>query len=162
MGSKSNCTFLFKRGLKMIQSVKQKSVAIPEQKLEKTKKIFQNYPVDVVYLFGSQLNKKNLHPESDYDFAILFSKTAKTSERSLLRGEMMDKLFAIFGLDKTQVVDLEKSPLLLQFEAIQPCEIIFCRNEKRRIEFETKTSRRYHDQLPYFQRDYKQLTGSKT
>jgi len=131
---------------------------LDEERFSRAQAIFKKAPVDVAYLFGSQLESEKRRANSDYDFAVLFSNETPESERGFIRGELIDRLFSIFGRDQVDVIDLETVPLSLQFTAIQPCHVILCRNEQRRVQFETDIARRYHDHKPYFDRALKFLT----
>ena len=133
---------------------------VESQKIKHARNVFEQYPVDLVYFFGSRLHQSDLHGESDFDFAVLFSEDCPVDRRTTLRGEMMDQLFSIFGKDNVDIIDLERVPLSLRFQAIQPCEVILCANEPRRVHFETKTTREFHDVKPSLDRELKHLAGS--
>ncbi|MCF8023717.1 MAG: nucleotidyltransferase domain-containing protein [Clostridiales bacterium] len=133
------------------------------KKYRQARQVFENYPVEVVYLFGSRTDPARVYAGSDYDFAVLFAPETPEANRNILRGEMMDKLFGIFGRDNAEVIDLNEVPLALQFEVIQACQVMLCENEERRIEFEIQVARRYQDQTPFFRREsYRSLVEEKS
>lgn len=122
--------------------------------LEKIKDVFKKAPVEVVYLFGSHQKGGYVTPLSDYDFAVLAGEHLSKGERLDLMGNLMDKLSPICGYDKADVVTLEDSPLELKFNAIGG-EILLDKDPARRVEFETDTMRRYHDQKYFFDKEFK-------
>jgi len=121
-------------------------------RLSRLKSLFSRLPVDVVYLYGS-VAEGNADKFSDFDFGILFDQGLSAKKRFDLRLELFGKIARCLGVDedKIDVVDLQAVPLLLQFNAI--CgKIIYCRNEARRVIFETYVMSRYHDEHYYYDR----------
>ena len=81
--------------------------------------ITQHVSVDAVYLYGSRA-KGDVHTESDWDFAVLYSDyihdlLERVSRPQLLEAELQRK-FKVYN--KISVVDLEQVPLALQYNII--------------------------------------------
>ena len=112
-------------------------------------KLYKKLPIDSVYLYGSVAYGKS-DKFSDYDFAILFSNQLTKKKRF----ELKLKLFALIAKelgeneDNIDVVDLLDVPTLLQFNAISG-KLIHCKDEIRRVEFESYVMSRYHDEHYY-------------
>lgn len=116
------------------------------------KSLFSGLPIDVVYLYGSVAEGK-ADRLSDFDFGLLFAKGLSAKKRFNLRLELFGKIGKCLGIDEDNidVIDLQEVPLLLQFNTI--CgKIIYCRNEERRVVFETYVMGRYHDEHYYYER----------
>lgn len=104
-------------------------------------------PVEIVYLFGSQ-STGNANPESDYDFGVLFT----PDTNSIIRFDLVTKLTADLSdilHQKTDVVDLEQSPIRFKYESIKPRQDIFVRRTGIRDDFEYRILRDYYDEI-YF------------
>ena len=70
-----------------------------QRKIRQLKKYFLCQPVDLVYLFGSQAEKRATEL-SDFDFGILFQKGLSKAKRLDLRLEMMVRLGQILPQKK--------------------------------------------------------------
>lgn len=123
------------------------------------KSLFLNFPIDVVYLYGPRSEGRS-DRLSDFDFGILFTKALSSKKRFSLQFELFGKIGRKLrvGEDKIDIVDLQKAPLLLQFSAISG-KIIYCKNEERRVGFETYVMARYHDEHYYYDRDLLEVMG---
>lgn len=115
--------------------------------------LFRSLPIDVVYLYGSRSDGKN-DQLSDYDFGILFSEGLSDKKRFDLRLQLFGDIAKVINNvyeDNIDVVDLDKVPVLLQFNIISG-KAIYCRNGERRIIFETYVMARYNDEHYYYDR----------
>ena len=117
---------------------------LPEEKLEKL-------GVAGIYLFGSQATGK-IHPGSDYDFGVVFSEDISKKDRFDKRLEYMGRLGKIVGSDHVEVIDLNQSPVFLQYSVISPRKDIYIKDEKNRIAFEHTTLSNYFDRFFYLRR----------
>lgn len=114
--------------------------------------LFRKLPVDIVYLYGSFASGRK-DSLSDYDLGILFSEELAEKKRFDLRLQLFGNIAKRISTveDNIDVVDLAEVPLLLQFNVI--CgKLIYNRNEKRRIAFESYVMARYHDEHYYYDR----------
>lgn len=122
------------------------------------KAIFQKYPVESAYLFGSRslkgvgpcTRRYRAGPGSDIDIGVYVSERAKN--RLDLRLRIIGELKRALKNERIDLVILNDAPLLLKFKAIQPARIIFSKNEKRRVEFEFRVMSLYYDQEYYYHR----------
>lgn len=116
--------------------------------------IFKQYPVRFAYLFGSQA-KKETTPLSDVDIAVFLDEDLTDKQQFDVRLELIGKLSKIYQVKKIDVVVLNNCSLLLSFNVVVAGELLYCIDEKRRIEFESKIMSLYFDQQYYYQRHAK-------
>jgi uncharacterized protein len=105
--------------------------------------IFKKHKVKFAYLFGSRV-KGTAAEESDYDVAALF----KELKDPLALVETMDlsaDLRAFFPA-KLDLVGLNFAPLLLKYEVVAHNQLLYCEDEKERIDFEVRTTKMYLDE----------------
>ena len=105
------------------------------------KKIFQRYPVQAAYLFGSQATGKATKL-SDYDFAVLLDKKVKENKYSKYQLEIISELLRIVKTDHLDLVVLNDSkiPLFLKYNVIKEGKVIYeknktAENERKNSEF---------------------------
>ena len=120
-------------------------------KIKSINSYFTHEPVAVVYLFGSQATGK-IHPKSDYDFGVVFLENINKKDRFNKRLEYMGFLGKIVGNDNVEVIDLNQSPVFLQYSAIAPRNDINIKEDKDRIAFEHRTLSNYFDRFYYLRR----------
>lgn len=110
------------------------------------KQIFQKFNVKLAYLFGSQA-KGNPAPESDFDIAVLFKKPPSDSlalrETMNLSSDLSEYLPA-----KIDIVSLHYAPLLLKYEIVAHHQVLYCEDERDRINFEVAVIKEYIDEEP--------------
>ncbi len=108
--------------------------------------IFRKHKVKLAYLFGSQA-KGNSAPESDFDIAVLFEEPPSDS---LALRETMDLSSDLYGYfpAKIDIVSLHYAPLLLKYEVVAHNRILYCEDEKERINFEVSVIKEYVDEEP--------------
>lgn len=124
---------------------------IPSHKMNQIKAFFSTEPIGAVYLFGSQASGKT-HPNSDYDFGVLFKSNIDKKMRFNKRLEYIGKLGKLLSHDKIDVVDLDSAPIQLQYFALAPRKDIIAKNDTQRINFEHRVMSNYFDRLPYIRR----------
>jgi len=118
--------------------------AVPFVPFEKAKKILSGYAeIELAYLFGSAA-RGGLQRESDIDIGILLQRDFDAESAFSLRLELMNQLQKIFER-ATEVVILNKAPLLLQYEAIKYHKPIYVKDERVRLSYESKVRRMYFD-----------------
>jgi len=112
--------------------------------------IFEGTPVVFAYLYGSYA-KEQPHPFSDLDIGIfvegLDTKACLNLELSLaLRfDEKLDNAV------QSEVRVLNHLSLVVKGRILGDAEVIYSRNEDKRIDFETQVRRAYFDFLPVIQ-----------
>ena len=110
--------------------------------LEALRKIFKSEEkISVAYLFGSHAKKLNT-PVSDIDIAVLLSETPKNLFEYYLY--LVNKLSGIVGDDLDLIILNTASPML-KHQIIKYGKIIYTRNEKERIMFESRAESEYLD-----------------
>ena len=129
-----------------------KSNKFNKQEIKKTlSAFFQNRDeVLVAYLFGSVAEDKQ-NKLSDLDIAVLVEtdKLDKLDEQPF--GYQVSAMTDLISLLKTNDVDLvilNYATPLLSHEVIKYGEVIFCRDEEMRIQFEVRTLQQYIDTKP--------------
>lgn len=114
-------------------------------KININEEIFKKHKVKLAYLFGSRA-KGAAVPESDFDIAVLFEKpptdTFALRETMDISSDLRKKNFPM----KFDVVSLHNAPLLLKYEAVAHHRILFCKDEKERINFEVAVTKEYIDE----------------
>jgi len=108
------------------------------------KRVLTHHPeVLVAYLYGSRV-KGYSTPESDVDLGILIEENFKTTplypER--LAGEIMEETGYSTAAD-VRILNHRNSRFV--YTVIREGEVIFCRDERKRVEFETEATRKYLD-----------------
>ncbi|MBU1046130.1 nucleotidyltransferase domain-containing protein [Patescibacteria group bacterium] len=84
-------------------------------------KIAKKYDLELILLFGSQVDKKFLHRESDFDIAYLPKRELEGKELIDLNCSLMD----LFDNDKIDMVDLRKADPLLKYEIAERNKLLF-------------------------------------
>jgi len=111
------------------------------------KQIFRKHKVKLAYLFGSQA-KGNAQPESDFDIAVLFENPPADPlalrETMDISSDLTKKYFPI----KIDIVSLHQAPLLLKYEVVAHNRVLYCEDEKERINFEVAVIKEYIDEEP--------------
>lgn len=121
-------------------------------KIGKLNKFFEKLPIDLVYLYGSRVNGHS-DASSDYDIGIVFDENLSSNQRFDLRLGLFSKIANILDIDEEgiDVVDLEEVPILLQFNVISG-KLIYCKDNDRKISFESFVMGRYADEHYYLDR----------
>ncbi len=114
-------------------------------------KALKPYPIELAYLFGSRATGKT-HKNSDVDIAIFPKEGLSSSARFRLRLQVTGAVMDALHEDRVDVVDLQEASLPLRFRAIQSSQLLFSRNEKKRVGFEVATRSAYFDRLPLIER----------
>jgi predicted nucleotidyltransferase len=110
--------------------------------LEALRKIFKSEEkISVAYLFGSHAKKLNTLV-SDIDIAVLLSEAPKNLFEYYLY--LVNKLSRIVGDDLDLIILNTASPML-KHQIIKYGKIIYTRNEKERIMFESRAESEYLD-----------------
>ncbi|MDP1993657.1 MAG: nucleotidyltransferase domain-containing protein [Ignavibacteria bacterium] len=111
---------------------------------EKIKKIAQKYNLEMVLLFGSQVNGR-AKPNSDIDIAYSAQKLLSTNEKIDLNNDLCD----FFKKDIIDQVDIKNANPLLLYEISQNSKLIFGK-EIDCLEFKAFAFRNYIDSESLF------------
>jgi predicted nucleotidyltransferase len=113
--------------------------------------IFDDTPVLVAYLFGSQASMR-AGPESDRDIAVLLAPTVSNRERGRWRLELIGRLIDVYHSDSIDLVVLNDAPPLLCFEVIRARHVLYNRDDEARVAFEVRTMQEWFDWEPRYRR----------
>ena len=97
--------------------------------------------VSVAYLFGSYA-KGNQTTKSDIDIAVLLSEVPQKMLKYYLH--LVDELSQALG-NEVDLIILNTAPPLLKHQTIKHGKVVYCRDEKARIEFEARAQDEYLD-----------------
>src|SRR5215510_2507398 len=109
--------------------------------------LFQQHPVCLAYLFGSQATRRT-HPSSDVDVAVLLDESLTPDERFAERMQLLGDLSRIFVTDHVDLVMLNEASPLLAYETLRHGALLYCADAQTRIEFQVHTLRAYEDTIP--------------
>lgn len=112
----------------------------------KLKKIAQKYGLELVLLFGSRVEKKFLHKESDFDIAYLAEKGLNLEEEMRL----IHDLSVIFKSENIDLVNLRIAGPLLAHQIFKNHEILFCKNLIIYHIYRVYAERKYEEAKPLF------------
>lgn len=123
--------------------------------------ILEKRKVLLAYLFGSQATGKT-GPLSDMDIAIYFDERLGSNERFDLRLEVLGELTDMFKTDEIDLVVLNDAPPLLAHRIIKDGTLLFCGDDRLRVEHEVKVVMKYMDWKPYLDKYTEEVFGSDT
>jgi hypothetical protein len=106
----------------------------------------------LAYLFGSRAGGK-IGPLSDYDIAVLYSKTPPPQTTCSMAHDIAIRL----RTDRVDLVVLNRAPIELRYAVIATGIIIHEVSVAVRVEFEATTLSRYGDFLPVLRRQRKEI-----
>jgi len=116
--------------------------------------------VAVAYLFGSRA-RGDFKEKSDFDFAILLSKSFKNPYDFVrLLGKLADVLNV--GDEKVNLIVLNDASLELAYKVISEGSVIFERDPERRVDFEVRILKLYLDFKPVSDQMFKALIRKYT
>jgi predicted nucleotidyltransferase len=118
-----------------------------ENYLPQLKTIFETRGVVLAYLYGSQATGK-ANALSDVDIAVLFPRAVDARGRFDRVLELMRELCGVFQRDDVNVLDLAEGAPLLNNNVRLHGRVIFCADERARIEFMIRTLQQYEDTEP--------------
>jgi predicted nucleotidyltransferase len=108
------------------------------EKQSRLNQLFVQSPVNAAYLAGSLANRTSFGHMSDVDIAILLMDQIKADQFLDYQLYFFSELAKRMESDAIDVVILNQASLLLKLQVIKYGQILFTRDEKQRISFETK------------------------
>jgi len=111
------------------------------------------------YLFGSQA-RGQIGPLSDIDIAVCFDEALTHDDRFDLRLGVLGELTDLLKTDSVDVVVLNDAPPLLAHRILKEGVLLFSRDDRGRLEFETNAVLKYLDWEPYVEKYTRQALGS--
>jgi uncharacterized protein YutE (UPF0331/DUF86 family)/predicted nucleotidyltransferase len=115
------------------------------EKHSQLNQLFTQSPVNAAYLAGSLSTRTSFGHLSDVDIAILLTEQIKSDQFLDYQLYFFSELAKRLESDSIDVVILNQASLLLKLQVIKYGQILFSRNEKLRVSFETKAIMDYLD-----------------
>jgi uncharacterized protein YutE (UPF0331/DUF86 family)/predicted nucleotidyltransferase len=115
------------------------------EKQSRLNQLFTQSPVNAAYLAGSLSNRTSFGHLTDVDIAILLMEQIKSDQFLDYQLYFFSELAKRLESDNIDVVILNQASLLLKLQVIKYGQILFSRDEKQRISFETKAVMDYLD-----------------
>lgn len=115
------------------------------EKQARLNQLFTQSPVDAAYLTGSLSTRTSFGHLTDIDVAILLMDQIKADQFLDYQLYFLSELAKRLESDAIDIVILNQASLLLKLQVIKYGQILFSRNEKQRISFETKAVMDYLD-----------------
>lgn len=115
------------------------------EKQSQLNQLFAQSPVNAAYLAGSLSNRTSFGHLTDVDIAILLMEQIKSDQFLDYQLYFFSELAKRLDSDSIDVVILNQASLLLKLQVIRYGQILFSRDEKLRITFETRAVMDYLD-----------------
>ncbi len=115
------------------------------EKQSRLNQLFVQNPVNAAYLAGSLSNRTSFGHLTDVDIAILLMDQIKSDQFLDYQLYFFSELAKRLESESIDVVILNQSSLLLKLQVIKYGQILFTRDEKQRVSFETKAVMDYLD-----------------
>jgi uncharacterized protein YutE (UPF0331/DUF86 family)/predicted nucleotidyltransferase len=115
------------------------------EKQGKLNQLFVQSPVKAAYLTGSLSNRASFGQLTDIDIAILLMDQIRSDQFLDYQLYFFSELAKRLESDNIDVVILNQASLLLKLQVIKYGQILFSRDEKQRISFETRAVMEYMD-----------------
>ena len=115
------------------------------EKQSRLNQLFAQNPVNAAYLAGSLSNRTSFGHLTDVDIAILLMDQIKSDQFLDYQLYFFSELAKRLESENIDVVILNQASLLLKLQVIKYGQILFTRNEKQRVSFETKAVMDYLD-----------------
>jgi len=129
-----------------------------DSEIAKIRKYFRQQPeVAVAYLYGS-FAREEAKKDSDVDLGILFAqKKQEEKPFSLPQLVFADELGKILK-KKVEIQDLDACRVDFSHRVLNEGKLVYCSNEKKRVEFEERILRIFFDLKPAFDQYYRHLS----
>jgi len=111
------------------------------------REIAQKYNLRLVLLFGSQVEGKHLHQESDFDVAYLSRRKLDLMEEA----QMMIEMAPYFHSERIDLVNLKNAPPLLYYAVFDKCQVLFQEDEMLFHSLRVYAFRKFIEMQPTYQ-----------
>jgi len=119
------------------------------EKQSRLNQLFTQSPVNAAYLAGSLANRTSFGHLSDVDIAILLMDQIKSDQFLDYQLYFFSELAKRLESESIDVVILNQASMLLKLQVIKYGQILYSRDEKQRVMFETKAVMDYLDFKKY-------------
>lgn len=117
------------------------------------KEIAQHYSLRLLLLFGSQVEGKKLHSESDFDVAYLSAKKLDLRQEA----RMMTELAPVFRSENTDLVNLKNASPLLFYAVFKKCKVLYQENDLIFPSYRAYAFKKYVEAKPLYELKFNQL-----
>src|ERR1700738_4844709 len=115
------------------------------EKQRQLNQLFAQSPVKAAYLAGALSNRTSFGHLTDVDIAILLMEQIKSDQFLDYQLYFFSELAKRLESDNIDVVILNQASMLLKLQVIKYGQILYSRDEKQRVMFETKAVMDYLD-----------------
>jgi predicted nucleotidyltransferase len=130
---------------------KDRAKAIPPDMDERLRSVLpellQGRPVALAYLYGSAARGQTT-PFSDVDVALVLNQSLSREEQFRLELSLQAEIEEACSLPEADVRVIDQAPLTVQGLVVTQGQLLYCRQESQRIQFETMVRQRYFDYQP--------------
>jgi len=126
---------------------------IDEKKEKLMREIAQKYDLRLVLLFGSRVDGKQLHKESDFDVAYLSKRKLDLMEEA----RMMLAMTPYFHSENIDLVNLKNAPPLLYYAVFDKCQVLFQEDGLLFPTLRVYAFRKYIEMQPIYELKYERL-----
>ncbi|MEJ2307011.1 MAG: nucleotidyltransferase domain-containing protein [candidate division WOR-3 bacterium] len=130
--------------------MKNKMLIKYNKKQDNIRSLFSREEVVIAYVFGS-LVKNKISSLSDIDFAVYLDEDLSDKKKYNIYMELLNNLISVLG-DKIDLVLMNSSELLMNFNIIREGKVIFERSETEKVLVESKIMNKYLDINYYHKR----------
>lgn len=116
-------------------------------------KIAQKYNLRLLLLFGSQVEAKQLHKESDFDVAYLSRRKLSLMEEA----QMIVDLVPYFHSENIDLVNLKNASPLLYYAVFDKCQVLFQENKLLFPTLRVYAFRKFVEMRPIYELQHQRL-----
>lgn len=126
---------------------------IDQKKENLMREIARKYDLRLVLLFGSQVDGRYLHQESDFDVAYLSKRSLNLMEEA----RMMTEMVPYFHSENIDLVNLKNAPPLLYYAVFDKCQVLFQEDEILFYSLRVYAFRKFVEMQPIYQLERQRL-----
>lgn len=117
------------------------------------RKIAQKYDLRLLLLFGSQVDGRHLHKESDFDVAYLSKRKLDLTEEA----RMMTELAPYFHSENIDLVNLKNASPLLYYAVFDKCKVLYQEDELLFPTLRVYAFRKFVEMQPIYELQHQRL-----
>lgn len=124
-----------------------------QQKNNLIKEIAKHYSLRLLLLFGSRVDGKNLHSESDFDVAYLSGRKLSLQQEA----KMMLNLAPYFRSENIDLVNLKEASPLLFYSIFQKCKVLYQEDDLLFSNYRVYAFKKYIEAKPLYELKFKRF-----